>query len=691
MLQRNFKVTADSRRVVYLSDVATDDVFELYSRPIDGSGAPTKLNGALTTGGDLTGWDDPANGDPPASAHMVLADSSGVAYRADQSTDEQFELFLATWAVPVAEDDTAMAVSGNPSAIEVLTNDHVDAGILDPASIVVTSAPAHGIVAAGETPGTVVYTPAAGFSGTDQFTYSVCVIDDHTLCDDANVLVTVTSGAPQLIAGDDSALTTAGIGIQIEVLPNDGAVAGEPDPASVTVMTGPVNGTAEAGGGLVVYTPNDGFWGTDQFTYQVCLVHDGGICDTATVTVDVAALPPTAEDDDVTTAAGTPVEIAVLANDHVVAGVLDPESVTVTVDPIGGIAAPGAPGVITYTPNDGFSGDDGFMYEVCVVDAPAKCAQAVVNVTVDAPPPTPTPPTTTLPTAPKPPAPKPPAPKPPAPKPPTSATAGYWLLEADGDLRAFGAAPALASVKPDLAPAASAVALAAQPGGKGLWVLASDGDIIARGTATDFGRVDLGVLTKPGERVSTMSASPDGSGLWVFTTAGRIISFGTAQPASRMAGSDAILALTLDGPIIDSVATPSGNGAYLVASDGGVFTVGDAVFLDSVRGALTAIIGPPGLPAAPVVGIVPDPDGHGYWNVASDGGVFAFGAPFRGSLPAIISADKLAAPVNGMVTYGNGYLLVAGDGGVFTFSNLPFAGSAAGTVDSTVVDIATRT
>jgi hypothetical protein len=68
--------------------------------------------------------------------------------------------------------------------------------------------------------------------------------------------------------------------------------------------------------------------------------------------------------------------------------------------------------------------------------------------------------------------------------------------------------------------------------------------------------------------------------------------------------------------------------------------------------------------------------------------VFAFHAPFRGSLPAILRFDQLAAPVNGMVAYGNGYLLVAGDGGVFTFSDLPFAGSAAGTVDSTVVDIA---
>jgi ribosomal protein L24E len=295
------------------------------------------------------------------------------------------------------------------------------------------------------------------------------------------------------------------------------------------------------------------------------------------------------------------------------------------------------------------------------------------------------------PVTPKPPTPKPPAPKPPTPKPPalpTGTGGGYWLLERDGDIAAYGAAAAYETAKPNLAAGASAVALAARPDGKGLWVLTSDGDVIARGEATDFGRVDLAQLTKPGERVATMSATPTGKGLWVFTTAGRILSFGDALPADEMTGSAEILALDLDGPIIHSAATPTGKGAYLVASDGGVFTIGDARFIDSVRGQLSKLFGPPGMPDLPVVGITPDPDGDGYWMVAADGGVFSFRTPFRGSLPAVVPFDRLAAPVNGMVPYGNGYLLVAGDGGVFTFSNKPFQGSGAGNLDSPVVAIA---
>ena len=68
---------------------------------------------------------------------------------------------------------------------------------------------------------------------------------------------------------------------------------------------------------------------------------------------------------------------------------------------------------------------------------------------------------------------------------------------------------------------------------------------------------------------------------------------------------------------------------------------------------------------------VPDPDRAGYWLVASDGGVFAFDAPFRGSLGNV----RLNKPVTGMIPYGNGYLMVGEDGGIFNFSDRAFRGS----------------
>ena len=70
-------------------------------------------------------------------------------------------------------------------------------------------------------------------------------------------------------------------------------------------------------------------------------------------------------------------------------------------------------------------------------------------------------------------------------------------------------------------------------------------------------------------------------------------------------------------------ATADGGGYWLVASDGGVFAFGDARFYGST-GSIRL--------NRPVVGMAATPDGGGYWLVASDGGVFAFGdARFYGS------------------------------------------------------------
>ena len=72
-------------------------------------------------------------------------------------------------------------------------------------------------------------------------------------------------------------------------------------------------------------------------------------------------------------------------------------------------------------------------------------------------------------------------------------------------------------------------------------------------------------------------------------------------------------------------ATTTGAGYWMVASDGGIFAFGDAGFFGST-GSITL--------ARPIVGMAASASGAGYWMVASDGGMFAFGgAPFYGSIP----------------------------------------------------------
>ena len=76
-------------------------------------------------------------------------------------------------------------------------------------------------------------------------------------------------------------------------------------------------------------------------------------------------------------------------------------------------------------------------------------------------------------------------------------------------------------------------------------------------------------------------------------------------------------------------ATPSGAGYWIVGSDGGVFTFGDAGFYGS--------LGDVDL-NAPIVDMCPTPTGAGYWLLGADGGVFTFGdAAFYGAATGLVT------------------------------------------------------
>jgi hypothetical protein len=225
---------------------------------------------------------------------------------------------------------------------------------------------------------------------------------------------------------------------------------------------------------------------------------------------------------------------------------------------------------------------------------------------------------------------------------------GYWMIDANGTVYAFGHVHAFGNTR-----AASVSHIEPTPSHGGYWIVTRAGHVYTFGNARSYGSApDLAA----GETVSTMSATPSGHGYWLFTNRGRVLHFGDAPFYGDMSGA------ALNGPVVGSVATPTGHGYFMVASDGGVFGFGDAKFHGSMGDQRLN---------QPVNGIVPTADNRGYWLVASDGGIFGFNAPFRGSM----GGRHLTKPVIGMVRYGNGYLMVASDGGVFDFSNKAFVGS----------------
>jgi alkaline phosphatase len=97
--------------------------------------------------------------------------------------------------------------------------------------------------------------------------------------------------------------------------------------------------------------------------------------------VQLANIPPTANNDTATTNENTPVNINVIANDTDSDGTIDPATVTITGNPANGAAVANGNGTVTYTPNTGFSGTDTFRYKV-KDNGRALSNEATVTVTV---------------------------------------------------------------------------------------------------------------------------------------------------------------------------------------------------------------------------------------------------------------------------------------------------------------------
>jgi len=189
---------------------------------------------------------------------------------------------------PVANNDTATTTAGTAVTINVLANDSDSDGTLDPATVTVASAAANGTTTVNTSSGAITYSPNAGFSGNDSFTYTV-KDNAGASSNAATVSVTVTAANAAPVAVNDSASTTAGTAVTINVLANDSDSDGTLDPATVTVASAAANGTTtvNTSSGAITYSPNAGFSGNDSFTYTVN-DNAGAGSNAATVSVTVS-------------------------------------------------------------------------------------------------------------------------------------------------------------------------------------------------------------------------------------------------------------------------------------------------------------------------------------------------------------------------------------------------------------------
>jgi hypothetical protein len=145
-------------------------------------------------------------------------------------------------------------------------------------SVAVAGAAGHGTATASGT--SITYTPNAGYSGNDSFTYTASNLGGTSA--PATVTITVNPDAP--VAHDVAATVAYGSSDTPITLDISGGVA-----TSVTIASAASHGTATASGTGITYTPDAGFAGADSFTYTAS--NAGGTSAAATVTITVSPQP----------------------------------------------------------------------------------------------------------------------------------------------------------------------------------------------------------------------------------------------------------------------------------------------------------------------------------------------------------------------------------------------------------------
>lgn len=230
----------------------------------------------------------------------------------------------------------------------------------------------------------------------------------------------------------------------------------------------------------------------------------------------------------------------------------------------------------------------------------------------------------------------------------TSDGNGYWIVQADGHVSAFGDARTYGSLTGRAATGDLVVGIARTYDNHGYWLAAADGHVYRFGDAGNYGSL----TPSAGDPVTGIAAAPTGHGYWLLSASGAVHGFGDArtqgQPPGRYApyasisarpggGYIVVAALNaatylfpgtvhegggpgtaLSGAVVGAASTASGNGAWEAGLDGGVVTIGDATFHGSASGT-------PAAAKAPVTAVAATPNGLGYWLLTADGTVSGFG------------------------------------------------------------------
>ncbi|MEN6369155.1 MAG: Ig-like domain-containing protein [Thermotogota bacterium] len=270
---------------------------------------------------------------------------------------------------PLAGDDQVTVSDDAPNPILLTGTDPDD----DPLVYRLVSGPTHGTISGFDpVSGELTYTADPGYSGADSFMFEVC--DPSGACDEGTIelLVVAVAHAP---VSETQILSTP------EDTPLDILLrAADPDGDAITysIPGPPAHGRIESINpttGGVVYVPDTGFDGNDQFVFRAC--DPSGACSAAVVTVIVLPVneAPIVTSFETTVTAGVSVDLQLIAQ--------DPEGASISFTIVGGPSHgtigsfDPATGAFTYLPAEGYAGLDQIVFRAC--DSSGLCAEGVIQ------------------------------------------------------------------------------------------------------------------------------------------------------------------------------------------------------------------------------------------------------------------------------------------------------------------------
>ncbi|MDV7341849.1 tandem-95 repeat protein, partial [Terasakiella sp. A23] len=270
-------------------------------------------------------------------------------------------------------DDSATLAEDSSKTINVIDNDT----IVDGGTVTGITQPTNGVALLNDD-GTVTYTPADDYNGTDSFTYTVTDNDGETQIATVNLTVTPENDAPVI----DSIDLADGTEYAEYTLTAADLLAAASDVDGDTLSITDVSSTDPD----VSITDNgDGTWtivsdeeGEQPINFSVS---DGTTTTTATTTIDFADVNNTATDDTASTDQDQAVTLNIadlIANDNIIdggtiTGVSGAQNGTVSIDTENG--------TITFTPDAGYDGADAsFVYTI--TDEDGQTTSATVDVDI---------------------------------------------------------------------------------------------------------------------------------------------------------------------------------------------------------------------------------------------------------------------------------------------------------------------